>query len=107
MKSAEEHLSPEMPDDSDSDSDAESAVDVDNDGENVRIDEHPDEDDGIVGLTVVGGKVPIGGKVAVGRKVHATTCAVIAEGKTWTRVADMGDDVRIAKEEIVPPPSSN
>jgi len=105
MKSAEEHLSPEIPDDdSDSDSDAESAVDVDNDGGNVRIDERPDEDDDVVGLTAVGDKVPIGGKVTVGRKAHAATGAVIAEGKTWTRVADMGDDVRIAEEEIVPPP---
>jgi hypothetical protein len=86
MTSAEEHLSPETPDESDSDSDAASAMDV----ENVRIDDHPDEDDDIDGLAAVGDKVPIGGKATVGRKVHAATGAVIAEGKTWTRVADMG-----------------
>ena len=72
MKSAEEHLTPDVPDDpesgeeDDGTSDDEDARDV---GE-IEIDDHPDEEADIV-WAGDGEAVPIGGKVTVGQKLHS------------------------------------
>ena len=106
VKSAEEHLTPDVPDDPDDDtisdnaSDNEGARDV---GE-IEVDDHPDEDAGVV-WAEDGEAAPIGGKMAVGRKPHRTTGAVLAPGKTWTRVEGVGEDVRKEEEEAVDAPT--
>jgi hypothetical protein len=81
-------------------SDNEDAHDV---GE-IAVDDHPDEDDGIV-WAEDGEAAPIGGKITVGRKLHRTTGAVLAPGKIWTRVEGMGEDARKEEEETVDAPT--
>jgi hypothetical protein len=106
MKSAEKHLIPDVPDDPDDDtigdnvSDNEDAHDV---GE-IEVDDHPDEDAGVV-WAEDGEAAPIGGKTTVGRKLHRATGAVLAPGKTWSRVKGMGEDVRKEEEETVDAPA--
>jgi hypothetical protein len=108
MKSAEEHLTPDVPDDpesgeeDDGTSDDEDARDV---GE-IEIDDHPDEEADIV-WAGNGEAVPIGGKVTVGQKLHRTTGAVLDlfRGKTWTRVEGMGEDARKEEDEAVDAPT--
>ena len=81
MKSAEEHLTPDVPDDAEDDTTSENASDNEDahDVGEIQVDDHPDEDEDIV-WAEDGEAVPIGGKITVGQKLHGTTGAVLTPG---------------------------